>query len=336
MKNLNVTIAAIIIALFALTSCQKENVADLASIEQTTTTSTERNLPDGGISIVNDEVKTEGSKDRLANKSTSRSREITWINAEYETIHGTTIREGNSLDRGSYPSCAAQPTGDTFEGNDKIYYFEIDRDLAGSHVTHYFDLTNLTADLDLFLFALDRYNRISACKAISITGGLQDEQITVSGLNEGAYILVVDGYMAGIEGNFTLDKNYAMVSPNPPSIDPSGPISNPNPPAAAPNSMKNAKFIEFVNGHAGITGDGWLVVRNGETQLYDDAYTQVQVTDDVLTLKSKVTEYGKTTEMEVTFDRKAKWATSKTKVKEGYSTRSSFWSASITDIDFGN
>ena len=325
MKNLNLTFVAIIFALFALTSCEKESMNEMTQNTQTETT--ERNLPNGPINIVNEDVKTFASKATFAEQATSRSREITWIDPLGVTLYGSTTNEGNSLDDRYYPSCLN--TGETFNGYDKIYYLDIDRDLAGNHVTHYFKISELTADLDLFLFALDHSGYISECKGLSITGGDYDEMIEVKGLNQGAYIVVVDGFDSEIAGDFKFEKYTSMVSPNPPTADPEGPE---NPPVGGAQSMQNARFIDFLGGDAGLTGNGWMVTRNGQSEIFEN----YEATATVLTMNSYKVVDGKEIETTITFNKSTKMVTSKTTWKKQYSSGSSSWSASIRDIDYAN
>lgn len=332
MKNVNVIFAAILFALFTLTSCEKEGMTELTNASPNMEITTERNIPDGGINIVNKDAVTMATKATLTEQATARSRDIKWVDAKGAHFHDSTVGEGNSLDRAYYPSCADQ-TGESFAGDDRIYYLEIDRDMAGNHITHHISITDLSDDLDLFLFALDRYGYIADCKGISITEGYDDESIEVSGLNEGAYIVVVDGYDRGVAGSYNFTKSYSAVSPNPPVNPgpdrPGGPI---NPQNGGQQDMTNARFIDFLGGEAGLTGNGWMVTRNGQSQIFED----YEATATTLTLMSRTYENGKTIDTTITFDKTAKWVTSKTEWRSQYAAGSSSWSASIRDIDYAD
>ena len=215
MRNLNVIAAIILFAFFALTSCQKESMADLHSDTLTATTNNERGLPKNGIHIVNEDVHTQATAQSIQQQATSRSRTITPIDCG-TAYDGCTIGQGNSIQGNMYPSCISD-LGADFKGEDQIFYLVVP-ETPEAIVTYEISLTGMTVDMDLFLLALDRNGYISECKAISINSYNKEEMITVSGLTPGAYAVIVDGYMAGMVGHFTLTVNCSAVSANPPSI----------------------------------------------------------------------------------------------------------------------
>ena len=120
MKNLNLTIVAIIIALFALTSCEKESMQEMSA---ETTTQSERNLPTEGINIVFEEVKTQASAAKFKQSAQSRNKGYKEIDCGFD-YDGCTIGQGNSLDDRHYPSNVSDLAD--FNGEDEYFFFEVE------------------------------------------------------------------------------------------------------------------------------------------------------------------------------------------------------------------
>lgn len=215
MKSFNSIIAFFFIALFALTSCQKEDLMADVTTNTPTHLKTERTIPATGIHFVNEEVKTQATLEMIENNVTDRSRYLYQIECGTDT-RTTTVNEGSSFDVTHYPDCV-DLFGDNFTGNDMVYYLSVEN-TPDARMTHTIKVTDLEADLDLFLFALDANGRVNECKAVSITVGLEDEEIEVTDLAPGAYLVVVDSYVAGIEGAYNISVACSAVSVNPPSI----------------------------------------------------------------------------------------------------------------------
>ncbi|MFK7936689.1 MAG: hypothetical protein AB8G22_24460 [Saprospiraceae bacterium] len=207
--------ALFILALFALTSCQKEDL--MADLNPTSTQqlATDRNVPTSGIHFVNDEVKTEATWEMIQENVTERSRYLYLLEcgADYNT---TTVGEGSTLDTDHYPTCVDE-YGDPFTGNDMIYHLSIPA-TPEAIMTHTLTLSEMEADLDLMVFALDANGRVTECKALSITIGMDDEKLEMRDMAAGCYLVVVDGYQAGVEGAYNLTLDCTAVSSNPPSI----------------------------------------------------------------------------------------------------------------------
>ena len=242
MTNLKLNIAAIIFAIFALTSCQKENLSELQTTAKTTTTTSsnsDRDVPAAGVHIVNQAVKTQASKATFEKQAQSRSRALYGVECG-STFAASTVGEGSTLDASRYPSCIREAVGDSFEGDDMIFHFSVE-ETPEAIVTHDISISGLTADLDLFLFSLDRFGFINECKALSITIGLDDEKISVSDLSPGCYIIMVDGYAAGVAGDFTFEMACSAVSANPPSIS----ITDINMVTAGPENTKTTTFRQM-------------------------------------------------------------------------------------------
>ena len=291
MKNLNVIAAILLVIFFALTSCQKENMADLPQASIATEMNTERNLPAGGIHIVNELVQTEATARVINEKASSRSRTVTGI--ECGTVYdGCTQNQGNSLTANQYPSCIRE-LGATFSGEDQIFYLVVPS-TPEAIMTYDISLTGMSQDLDLFLLALDANGRISECKAISINGYDEDEHITVTGLNPGAYVVMVDAYKAGITSHFQLAINCSAVSANPPSVSSMDQVSRITTTQTSFNNLSGYWFDEMEPPHfatpyaevarteSSITIERKVVVQNTETTTsvqFDLATNQATITE---------------------------------------------------------
>jgi len=196
MTNLKLNFAAIIFAIVALTSCQKENLSELQTTTKTANTTisnSERNVPVAGIHLVNPAVKTQASKEVFEAQAQSRSRALYGVECG-TTFTATTEGEGNSLDASRYPDCVAS-VGDPFDGDDMIFHFVVE-ETPEAIVQHDITIKDLGADLDLFVFSLDRFGFINECKAVSITIGYDDESVSLKDLSPGCYVIMVDGYAA--------------------------------------------------------------------------------------------------------------------------------------------
>lgn len=218
MTKLKLNIAAIIFAIFALTSCQKDNLSELQTTTKTATTTisnSDRNVPAAGIHLVNDAVQTQATKEVFEAQAQSRSRALYGVECG-TTFTATTEGEGNSLDATRYPDCVAS-VGDPFDGDDMIFHFVVE-ETPEAIVQHDITIKDLGADLDLFVFSLDRFGFINECKAVSITIGYDDETVSMKDLAPGCYVIMVDGYTAGEAGEFTFEMNCSAVSANPPSM----------------------------------------------------------------------------------------------------------------------
>ena len=332
MKNLNLTFVAIIFALFALTSCEKEGMQEMTQTSGSEIM--ERKLPAEGIHTVNESAQTLATQASLSETASSRTIGFERITDFSRAIHRTTIGQGNSLDYRNAPCLDSY--GDRFDGPDAGFYFEVDFDpsfLPDVEITYEVILSNLRADLDLFVYTVDQGGYIDQCKGKAMSHGYGNEVIQLGELNKGIYVIMVDGWAADIACDFTLKvekkvKNTFTPGPGDGNEGP-GPI---NPGNGGAQSMDNARFIDFLGGDAGLTGNGWMVTRNGESQIFDN----YEATATVLTLMSYEVVNGKEIETTITFNKSTKWVTSETKWKKQYSSGSSSWSASIRDIEYGN
>ena len=223
MSNLKLNFAAIIFAIFTLTSCQKDNLSDLQMTAKTAPTTTisnsDRDVPAGGIHLVNEAVKTQASKAVYEKQAQSRSKALYGVECG-TTFTTTTEGQGNSLDASRYPDCVAS-VGDPFDGADMIFHFVVE-ETPEMIMQHDISIKDLGADLDLFVFSLDRFGFINECKAVSITIGYDDETVSMQDLAPGCYVIMVDGYAADVAGEFTFEMACSAVSANPPSITVTG------------------------------------------------------------------------------------------------------------------
>jgi len=173
MSNVKLNFAAIILAIFALTSCQKETMSELNS---TTETTTQRALPVEGIHIYNEAAKTAATTRTMKNQATSRERNFTTISPDAGPIFDDTYGEGNFIDK-SFGACLADYPWD-FKGEDNVYIFEVKHQPEALV-----------------------------------------ESVDMQGLEAGFYIIVVDGYAAGITSSYNMEFYTSAVSANPPSIN---------------------------------------------------------------------------------------------------------------------
>lgn len=216
--NLNSIATLFFVALFALTSCQKEDLmADLSTpaTQQLNNTNSNRAVSATGIQFVNNDVKTQATLETVQNSVTERSRFLYLMEcgSDYTT---TTVGEGSTLNTNHYPSCV-DDIGDPFTGNDMIYHLTVPS-TPEAIVTHTVTLSEMTADLDLFVFALDNEGRIAECKAVSVTIGNGDESISMTDMTPGCYIVVVDGFDESAKGEYRINMDCSAISANPPSI----------------------------------------------------------------------------------------------------------------------
>ena len=279
MKNLNLTFAAIIFAFFALTSCQKEALNDIAPVEDMP----QRTLPAEGINIVNKDVKTLGKIDN--GQATSRARQVTFIKDINQPVYGTTKGQGNSLDRTNAP--CLDPNGYRFDGQDAAYYFTIEKEefvIADISTTYSVSLTDLHADLDLFVYTVDRYGYIDQCKGISMNGYNADEEIELGELNPGSYVILIDGWHSSIACSFTLKVDKKVEG----TLLPPAPVN----PQVNINSMRgviygtsdNEQFMDKVVGHFGTE---WQVENPDGSYT---SYKETNKTATTLTIKNETIE----------------------------------------------
>ncbi len=220
MRIFNLNFAAILFAIFALTSCQKESMSEMTQTTPTATTSEiaankERNLPAEGINIVFDEVQTQASAAKFKQGAQARNKGYKEIDCGFD-YDGCTKGQGNSLDYRIYPD-NVDALGAPFDGEDEYFFLEVPS-TPEAIVTYDIALTDMTVDLDLFVFALNSQYQIVDTKGMSIKGGSADEHLSLTGLNPGIYVVVVDAYISSIAGHYSLAMNCSAVSANPPSI----------------------------------------------------------------------------------------------------------------------
>jgi len=103
---------------------------------------------------------------------------------------------------------------DKFDGEDKFYYFKAESGEGIEGKRRYtVTLSDLNADLDLFVYTLDSKGYVRECKGVSITiGDTEAEHIELTGLNEGYYLVVVDAWMTGVNSSYALEMTCDIVS----------------------------------------------------------------------------------------------------------------------------
>ncbi|GEM_PF-4086727 len=269
MSNLKLNIAAIIFAIFALTSCQKETMSEL---NPTTETTTQRNIPTEGIHIYNAAAKTSATTRTRRNQATSRERNFTMISADAGPIFDDTHGEGNFIDK-TWGACLADYAWD-FKGEDNVYIFEV-KNQPEALVTHHVTISDLTDDVDLFVYTLDENSVIRDCKAISMNGGTTAESVDMQGLEAGFYIIVVDGWTAGVTSSYNMEFYTSAVSANPPSAFEINGIRRVNcfGNVTAENLVDNLwKITTYGNGY--VTIDTYVELGRDEWSIYLEGTNQ--------------------------------------------------------------
>lgn len=211
MKNLIHIAAILFTTLLAMTSCQKDDMNDFNQLDAVH--QTERVMTN--TKSINESALTYATVETIENMTTERATHIEVISCSSETIYGDTRGSTSTFNANNSPCVAAD--GDSFRGDDHIFYFIV-QEQNNAVITHNFVLKDLNDDLDLFLYTLTPQGRVNECKASSITIGLDNETIEVTGLNAGAYILVIDGWMEQVASTYTLDVFCTAVSSQPPTI----------------------------------------------------------------------------------------------------------------------
>ncbi len=273
---------ALIAATFVFTSCQKENINELATPETTTTAQSQRDLPAEGIHIVNTDVKTQATMEGLNEQATSRARAFYSIECG-SRYRADTRDEGNSANAYHYPDCVTDAVGDDYEGNDMFFILDGPAGyIPDIETTHTITISKLTADLDLFLFAIDNHKRITGCVAVSITPGLTNEQIVVKDLAPGAYLVVVDGYAHGVGGSYKITVDCKEKQ-----------TYTPGPSGYSISSVKygSERTPAYLHKYAGTHGNGWtLTDKHGRSTNYKEKeVTQSSVTMERTTVNGNET-----------------------------------------------
>jgi len=195
----------------------------MSEMNPTTATTTQRMIPAEGIHTVNNDAQTLSNDRTRKQHATSRERQFVTISPDAGPIFDDTRGEGNTIHSRNAPCLTTD--GDNFNGPDNIYIFKVE-DQPNAVVTHNITISDMTDDLDLFVYTLDEYGYVRECKATSMTIGTTDETIAVSGLNAGYYIIVVDGWIEQATSSYNMDFYTTAVSANPPSINAVDTLSN--------------------------------------------------------------------------------------------------------------
>lgn len=113
----------------------------------------------------------------------------------------TRFNSANLFGASDYQQCLYSNNAYSYAGNDRV--FKVNATI-GSRVK--INMTNLSKDLDLFLFrnCSNYFGAFSGCEAISTSNGILNEQIVIEQATQETYYLIVDGYRAGENSNFKL------------------------------------------------------------------------------------------------------------------------------------
>lgn len=315
MKNLNLNFAAfILIAFFTFTSCEKEGIQEMTA--ETTTQVSVRNLPTEGINVVFDDVQTEATAATYNESATSRNRGYKTIGCGFD-YDGCTINQGNSLDIRHYPN-QIDALGAQFDGQDEYFVWEVEA-TPGMKMFYDLDLTHMQVDLDLFVFALDSGNRLSAVKGMSINSGSANERLSLSDLRPGIYIVVVDAYHRNIAGHYNLTMECSAL----PNEEPGAP------------SLTNATNIKFEGGEihkfSGTFSNGWTLSFDNTEDVM--SFEEVSATPTELVIQNVIIEGNQRITQTITFDPTQENSVYGTVLKEWSDEAiSSEWVSVITEI----
>ncbi len=116
------------------------------------------------------------------------------------SIRGNNFNTGNNIGGNTYQRGCLNNYY-SFRSNDVMYPMYLDSE-GEINLT----LTEMTTDLDLFVFTVDRYGYLDQCVGYSINAYRSDESLTLN-LNSGEYAVIVDGYIGGLQSYFTLSAN---------------------------------------------------------------------------------------------------------------------------------
>ncbi|GEM_PF-5258935 len=166
--------------------------------------------------MIFENVQTQASAAKFKQSAQGRNKGYKEIGCGFD-YDGCTKGQGNSLDYRIYPD-NVDALGARFDGEDEYFFFEVEA-TPEAITTYEVALTDMTVDLDLFVFALNSQYQIIDTKGMSINGGAKDEKLTLTDLNPGLYIVAVDAYISSISGHYNLTMNCSAVSVNPPSIN---------------------------------------------------------------------------------------------------------------------
>lgn len=204
------TIAILFTIGMIMTSCQKDSMeeldtsmqetAQLENSDQATTAINEK-----GISgqYIDEEAETTVFRSMAsllkarASRSTSRSSTLTIpeeLGCGYSERHSTT-NSTNELETSDNPCYNGSAS---FWGPDNHYFLTVTQQQTLS-----ISISDLQADLDLFVFTLDSNGFPQSCKASSISDNTTPEEVTLT-LNAGTYLVSVDGWRSTVKGSYEL------------------------------------------------------------------------------------------------------------------------------------
>ena len=216
MRKFKLSFTFLLIAGLLLTSCEKE--ATDKNFEQQVTEQSEvipemlenleqekqapalgeKQLETSGIKSYVDRPKTEVLRPKKEEEATSRSS--IWL-ADGNPVYSTTYGESNNYDGNLYmKGCLDRYYA--FNAPDKRYLLYVPELMDVS-----FDLSYLTADLDLFIFTANWFYGPQDCIAYSVNPYQNAETMTLR-MNPGVYVVLIDGYKYDQQSNFKLTVTF--------------------------------------------------------------------------------------------------------------------------------
>lgn len=203
----------LILSVFLLQSCEKDNTEQMVDKDQLDKAEIDESQPE---SFEITKIGEEGAEKQLESSGIQLSklglpaRETSTANARGPQVLPLLIQQltcgasisgrntGSSYIGGNVYQAGCLSSYWAFNAPEELYPFSISN---AEEVT--FSLTNLRADLDIFVFTLDNQGNLGQCIGYSINGGIRNESLTLD-LWAGEYVVIVDGYNSSQISNFTL------------------------------------------------------------------------------------------------------------------------------------
>ena len=209
----------IAVTFFAFTSCQKEqisvpvkteatNAADQAIPEKEENTDPKLKIETQGIGFQENLFTTEISSPRVLKQMAHSRSPIVFDDVVLcgDNLWDTNKGKGNGFNGSVYVNQGCLSTNYGFLGEDASYLLWVE-DAGGYDI----QLSNVSVDLDIFLFSLKEDGSLGQCLGYSIQGGTSKELISV-GLDLGIYALIVDAPYTGTVSDYALSITCAVVS----------------------------------------------------------------------------------------------------------------------------
>jgi hypothetical protein len=231
MTTLKSIFALALTTIFLFTSCQKDEMQDLdrqvKRSDATMSNETFERPPSNArsmtaVNMVDESARTYDLIGAQIPNENARGAHACRIKCSTGVVFDSNRGASNHIDARTMK--CQQNGSDNFKGGDKFYYFKAESGEGVEGKRRYtITLSDLEDDLDLFVYTLDESGYIRECKGVSITIGAEAaEAIELTGLNEGYYLIVVDGWMEGITSSYALELICDVVTEETPCWDVNG------------------------------------------------------------------------------------------------------------------